>query len=196
MLGSDGPAFATELTALAEVFGETVSETKLRGYFLALALLPLVAIRAGCREAMAESKFFPKPVELRDLSRRHLTQARAFPVRPSPAEQACTDAVAEDVLAHLKRVLPSIGTGAPFDRAAHRAWIERMDATYPTLEPELAGWDLWCRRHDANRRRWLRELIQEGRPIPARRRGLAAEILADRHSEACDCAGCLAGVAR
>ncbi len=53
------------LTALAEIFGEALTEVRLEGYLAALADVPLPALRLGLQRAAKTCTFFPKPAEIR-----------------------------------------------------------------------------------------------------------------------------------
>jgi hypothetical protein len=64
MTARDGPTFATELTMLAEVFGERMSEARMNAYFAALEEFCIEDIQGACRRAIQTSRFFPRPAEL------------------------------------------------------------------------------------------------------------------------------------
>lgn len=65
---ADRPAFAKLLAWLQEGLGGEVSEAKAEVYFTVLKDLELTALEAGAIEHARTNKFFPKPVELRDLA--------------------------------------------------------------------------------------------------------------------------------
>ncbi len=67
MTEADSPAFAVALTALAEVYGEELSKTRIRLYFEALRHVDFARIQAAFQQAMRTCRFFPKPAELLDL---------------------------------------------------------------------------------------------------------------------------------
>jgi hypothetical protein len=56
------------LRALFETFGITPTAGQIMGYRMALDDVPMSDIERGIRKAMRDSKFMPKPVELRELS--------------------------------------------------------------------------------------------------------------------------------
>lgn len=62
----DRKPFGEMLFALGEVFGEAVTATRMEIYFRALADLSLESIRQAANIHARTSKFFPKPVELRE----------------------------------------------------------------------------------------------------------------------------------
>lgn len=64
----DRADFAARMTMLAETLGETVTTGRLMGYVVALEGIDAECVLCGVEEAMRECKFFPKPVELRDLA--------------------------------------------------------------------------------------------------------------------------------
>lgn len=67
MTKADSAAFSKALAALAEIFGEALSESRIEGYFLALQDLSLDALTASMAQAAKACKFFPKPAELIEL---------------------------------------------------------------------------------------------------------------------------------
>lgn len=68
MTDSDRPRFSVALVALADVFGGELSATSQALYFAALADLSWEALQLGFRRAVAECRFLPRPVELRELA--------------------------------------------------------------------------------------------------------------------------------
>lgn len=65
---TERPAFAAAFAVLADTFNENVSSVRVGAYFDALGDLPLEAVLRGMREATANLRFFPKPVELREMA--------------------------------------------------------------------------------------------------------------------------------
>jgi hypothetical protein len=65
MTEQDIKAFATELFVAGEVFNEPVSETRAKAYFNALIDLEITDVRAAVRYLIRESKWFPKPADIR-----------------------------------------------------------------------------------------------------------------------------------
>ncbi len=66
--GRDDKAFAVEMAATASTFGSELSEGKIDTYWEALKDLPIEVVCAGLREARRSLRFFPKPVEIRELA--------------------------------------------------------------------------------------------------------------------------------
>jgi hypothetical protein len=67
MTRADFKPFTEEFALLAEVFNEPLSATRIQTYFMALDDLPLEQIVGAMRTAHGQLRFFPKPVELREL---------------------------------------------------------------------------------------------------------------------------------
>ena len=65
---TDRAAFALELSTLAEIFAEPVSQARYAGYFEVLKDLDLAVVLSAIRAAARTLKFFPKPAELRELA--------------------------------------------------------------------------------------------------------------------------------
>jgi hypothetical protein len=53
------------LGALAEVFGEAITDGRMEGYLAALADVPLASLKLGLQHATRTLTWFPKPAELR-----------------------------------------------------------------------------------------------------------------------------------
>lgn len=66
MTEADREPFAKMLYALGDTFNEPVSELRAEAYFDALSDLSLDAVLHAGRLAIRESRFFPRPVELRE----------------------------------------------------------------------------------------------------------------------------------
>jgi hypothetical protein len=64
MTNADSAVFATEMTMMAEVYGEKLSEPRLRAYFAALEDYAIEDVQVACRQATKASRFFPKPADL------------------------------------------------------------------------------------------------------------------------------------
>jgi hypothetical protein len=67
VIDSDRIVFAKALFVLGETFNEPVSETRAEAYFTALADLPIGDVITATRRVVAEGRFFPRPVELREM---------------------------------------------------------------------------------------------------------------------------------
>jgi hypothetical protein len=63
----DSRAFGGLMAGLGEAFNEPVSEARVAIYFEALEDLPIDALQSAARAYAKTGRFFPKPVELRDL---------------------------------------------------------------------------------------------------------------------------------
>lgn len=72
----DRATVARMIAALAEVFGEALTEVRLEGYLAALADVPTEALRAGLQRALKGARFFPKPAEIRAAVDAALTAER------------------------------------------------------------------------------------------------------------------------
>lgn len=68
MLDSDKTAFAEIMAGLAITFSADANRVLLQSYWAALQDLELADVRRAAGRALRELKFFPKPVELRELS--------------------------------------------------------------------------------------------------------------------------------
>ncbi len=67
MTRADMPQLAQILAMLAETFNEPVSELRAEGYYIALEDLEIDRINRGALESLKVCRFFPRPVEIRDL---------------------------------------------------------------------------------------------------------------------------------
>lgn len=65
---SDAPRFAQVLASVAETLNVTLSTARIEGYWLVLRDLDLEAFERGATIAMRECRFFPVPIELRELA--------------------------------------------------------------------------------------------------------------------------------
>lgn len=66
MTEQDKPTFATLLIGLGETYSEPVSDARLEIYWRALSDLPIEALQGAATVHANTSRFFPKPVELRE----------------------------------------------------------------------------------------------------------------------------------
>lgn len=69
MTNQDRKAFAALMIALSETFNEPVSDIRIEAYFDALSDLECAEVLAAGHWAIAECRFFPRPVELREIAR-------------------------------------------------------------------------------------------------------------------------------
>lgn len=116
MTEQDRAAFGRHIAVLAETFGETLTEPRLEGYFLALRDLPLEGIQRAIETALACCKFFPRPAELREL---------AGDVPPDPGLiEAC-------LTAHFRA---TIGLNRMPEHPFLRMIVERLGGPYQAVE--------------------------------------------------------------
>lgn len=130
MTDADRVQFGTDFFILCETFGEPTSELRTEGYFTALSDFDLPHVKGAMNHAIRLCRFFPKPVELREL----------IAGRAEDAAEAAWAAV----LGEVRRV-GYIGTPALEERAlraVNELWgsWRRMCETLPAEGPELVGW--------------------------------------------------------
>ena len=130
MTRDDAQRFSEAILVLAATFNEAVNDTRMEAYFGALEDLDIADVVAATRLAIGSCKFFPRPVELRELV--HGT-----------AEDAAV-AAWEAVRHEISRVgylgEPKLPAGAwAAVRAVWGSW-ERLCSTLPAEGPELLGW--------------------------------------------------------
>lgn len=127
----DRKHFAEAMVILGETFNEPVSEVRIEAYFSALSDLPMAAVGAAVRSAVRTLRFFPKPVEIREM------------VLGSPSDNA--DAAWAEVMTQIRRVgymgTPTFGDTRTL-RAVNEIWgsWRRLCETLPAEGPELVGW--------------------------------------------------------
>jgi hypothetical protein len=130
MIDSDRDDFGRVFFVLCETFGEPISDLRTEGYFAALGDFSIDQARAAMNQALRSCKFFPKPVELRELIEGRTDDA---------AEQAWGA-----VLGEIRRVgyigVPALEPRAL--RAVNELWgsWRRLCETLPAEGPELVGW--------------------------------------------------------
>ena len=131
MTDLDRAAFAEAMLALGETFNEPVSPIRTEAYFDALRDLTIAQVNGGARLAIRACRFFPKPVELREL------------IEGTPDGHA--DAGWAELIREVRRV-GYLGTPAFTDdrtaRAIKETWGSwaRLCETLPGEGPELIGW--------------------------------------------------------
>lgn len=131
MTDVDRVVFAEAMMILGETFNEPVSEVRIESYFSALSDLPMPALGLAVRSAVRTLKWFPKPVELREM------------VLGAAGDNA--DAAWAEVMTQIRRV-GYIGTPTFTDpntgRAVDEIWgsWRRLCETLPAEGPELIGW--------------------------------------------------------
>jgi hypothetical protein len=64
----DFESFGQHLAACAETLGVDLTPARIEGYFVALRDLPIEPVLRAIEIATATSRFFPKPIELRELA--------------------------------------------------------------------------------------------------------------------------------
>lgn len=67
MTDTDRPRFAELMLALSETFESQVSSLRMQLYFDSLRDVPIESVTSAVQAAIDRLKFFPKPVELREL---------------------------------------------------------------------------------------------------------------------------------
>ena len=131
MVDADRKAFAEGMFVLGETFNEPVSEIRAEAYFDALKDFTLAQATTAVRLAMRTLRFFPKPVELREM------------VEGTPEGNA--DAAWADVLTQIRRVgymgVPTFHDPRTTEAIRHvwGGWA-RLCETLPGEGPELVGW--------------------------------------------------------
>lgn len=131
MTDQDRPHFAEAMHAMAETFNEPMSDIRAEAYFDALRDLPMGRVNAAVRLALRTCRFFPKPVELREL------------VEGSADQRA--DFAWGEVLEQIRRVgymgSPTFTDPAISDTVC-QVWggWRRLCETLPGEGPELVGW--------------------------------------------------------
>lgn len=130
MTDQDRIQFAEAMHVLAETFGESMTELRTEGYFDALRDFDIQQVNVAVRHALKACRFFPKPVELRELVTGDAEETA----------QAAWDAV----LREIRRVgyvgTPKLEPRAL--RAVNELWggWRRLCETLPNEGPELVGW--------------------------------------------------------
>jgi hypothetical protein len=126
----DSVQFAEAMGVLCETFGEPLSDLRTEGYFDALRDFPIEAVSAAFRQALRVCRFFPKPIELREL----------VAGRPEDAAEQAWAAV----LREIRRVgyVGKPQLDARTLRAVSELWggWQRLCETLPAEGPELVGW--------------------------------------------------------
>lgn len=131
MTDADRMSFAEAMHVLGETFNEPVSDVRTEGYFDALREFPMVDVASAVRMALRTCKFFPRPVELREL------------ITGKSEDRA--DAAWGELVREVRRV-GYIGqpqfADARVMRAIRETWgtWQRLCETLPNEGPELVGW--------------------------------------------------------
>ncbi len=131
MTTGDVVAFAEAMHVLGQTFSEPVSDVRVEAYFDALMDMPIEAVTGAVRLALRTCKFFPRPVELRELITGDAT--------------ANADAAWGELVQQIQRVgymgLPTF-TDERTERAIKETWgsWRRLCETLPAEGPELIGW--------------------------------------------------------
>lgn len=131
MTDDDRPAFAEAMHLLGETYNEHVSELRAEGYFDGLSDLSLAELNRAVRLALRACRFFPKPVELRELL--------------TGTPDANADAAWGELIREVRRV-GYLGTPTFSDErtllAIGETWGNwaHLCQTLPGEGPELVGW--------------------------------------------------------
>lgn len=148
MTTTDRAPFAELMLGLGETYGEPISDARLEIYFAALADLELADVRRAAGLLVRTTKFFPRPVELREA-------CGGGPDGGGSADERA-DLAWVDLLREVRRVgaygvwNSNKGATEPpapnfFDAAAERAALElyggwsALCASLPGEGPELLG---------------------------------------------------------
>ena len=78
MTHDDSAVFATEMTMMAEVFGEVLSAPRMQAYFAALEEHHVEVVQEACRRAIKTCRFFPKPADLAEMIDGNLDDRAAY----------------------------------------------------------------------------------------------------------------------
>ncbi len=130
MTKADLPRLVRVLELLGATFNEKIGELRAEGYLMGLSDLSIDDVERGARRALKESRFFPRPSELREL---------AVGSADDLAEMAWLE-----LLSEVRRV-GSYGTPALGDdlseavRCVWGTWVG-LCSTLPNDGPELLGW--------------------------------------------------------
>jgi hypothetical protein len=128
MTEDDREPFAKHLAACAETLDAPLTPGRIEGYFVALRDLPLDAILHALEAATAVSRFFPKPIEIRELAgcglpdvgliEQHLRAYLLRPGVPGPflqlvldrlgGSRAAGDMTTHQRLAALRSIVPAL----------------------------------------------------------------------------------------
>lgn len=117
--------FTAGLVALADLLDVTLAETRIEGYFKALADLPIETVEAALDVCARSCKFFPKPAEIREA------------VLGTPADHA---ALAWD------RVLTAIGVHG------FRSSVDFRDPVVHAVIDSMGGWHVLAAEMPSNPR--------------------------------------------
>lgn len=131
MTAHDAAPFAEAMHVLGETFNEPMSPIRSEAYFDALSDLSIAQVQTAVRLALRACKFFPKPVELRELL--------------AGAPDANADAAWGELMREVARV-GYVGQPQFSDprtlRTIREVWggWARLCETLPREGPELVGW--------------------------------------------------------
>lgn len=119
MRNENRTAFACDLALCAEVFAESLSDTRIEAYFVALADLDLDTVRHAIRHLIGTARYFPRPAEIREA------------IEGSPGEQALAAWTRVEAAAQAIGGYASVDFGDPV-----------LHATVAQLGgwPEVAAW--------------------------------------------------------
>lgn len=127
----DRGAFGEAMLVLSETFNEPVSDVRVEAYFDALKDFSIMQVNLAVRRAVRDCRFFPKPVELREL------------IEGQASDNA--DAAWSEVMQQIRRV-GYMGAPTFSDerilRTVNELWggWRRLCETLPGEGPELLGW--------------------------------------------------------
>lgn len=109
-------AFFKRLSVLAETLGEPLTPVRLVGYCEALEDVPHAAVMLGLKDAAKACRWFPKPVEVRELAlespewrRQRERELEAASAKLLPAPQLTREEVRENI-GRLQAMLRTLGS--------------------------------------------------------------------------------------
>lgn len=124
------PRLARVLAVLGETFNEIVSDVRADGYFMGLNDLTIEQVEAGARAALKQSRFFPRPAEIREF---------AIGTPDDAAELAWLE-----LLQEIRRVgcygTPNLSLMTTTAMSALWGDWKQLCAVLPNEGPELLGW--------------------------------------------------------
>ena len=135
MENSEKSRFGQAIAAMGAVLNREINDALIEGYWLVLRDLPIIDFQRGIARAMAESKFFPAPVELLKLAGES-TKARI-------ASDAF-DVVAKAISAH-----------------GGRASVDFDDHLINGVIRSLGGWPKLCATDSKEFHKWKRKEFEE-----------------------------------
>lgn len=132
MTDADRNRFAKVLYVLGDVFNEPVSDVRAEAYCKALSDLPIEAVERAGAAAITACKFFPKPIELRELLHGSRDDQATLAWGELLREVRRVGYTGCPAFTHLETMQKTI-------RSLWGSW-SRLCNTLPGEGPELIGW--------------------------------------------------------